>query len=135
MNVNSGGPDENTVLFGSFTVTVPSGEHFSMAPYNSNAAARNPGTQTEQGRSGLVYRFFTSTADQATVIASSSTVPTGWTEFTESGSAPFKAKRYSQGSGIALSAPTVSDGHSVVYQLDATVGWVFLIAGYAIRIA
>jgi hypothetical protein len=132
MNVSG---DENFVMSGSFTVTVPSGQFFSLAPYNSNSAARNPATTAEQGRSGLIGRFFTSTTNQTTVITSSSSVPTGWTEFTEGGTAPFTAKRYSIGSGISLSAPDATNGHSIVYQLDNTVGWVFVINGYAIRIA
>jgi len=137
MNGNATGSavDENTVLVGAFTVTVPSGQHFALATYQDNSTARSGSSGTD--RSGLIYRFFNDTTAAETLVTSSTSVPSNWTEFTESASAPFKAKRITSGtiSGFAKSTPDVGGGHSVIYHVDSSIHWVVAIQGYAIRIA
>ena len=139
MNATSGAAgsaDENTVLIGVFTVTVPSDQKFTLATYKGNGVARSGNAETD--RSGLIYRFTDASFDGTAVIPASTTVPTGWTEFTESASAPFKAKAYTiagSGSGFSKSTPAVDGGHSVIYHVDSSLYWVAAIQGYAIRIA
>lgn len=127
-------PDENTVLSAAFTVTVPSGQFFGLAVnHNSNAPVR---VAAQDGKSGVMGRFFTDTTAQtvaAGVDNTNHTVPAGWTEFTETGTAPFISRRYST---AGTDSPGADLTHSMVHHMaDGSSAWAVMIHGFAIRIA
>ena len=135
---SSGAVDENPVVSGAFTVTLTSGQFFGLqVTHDANTGARSTTANLEQ--SGVIYRIFTDATLQNTAVAVTSNTtthapPSGWTEFTETSSSPFKAKRYAWASGGG-SSPALSDGASVVYMTSSSIGWVTGLNGYAIRIA
>jgi hypothetical protein len=127
-------PDENTVLSAAFTITVPSGQYFGLAVnHNSNAPIR---VAAQDGKSGVMGRFFADTTAQtvaAGVDNTGHTVPTGWTEFTETGTAPFISRKYSTG---GTDSPGADLTHSMVHHMaDGSTAWPVMIHGFAIRIA
>ena len=128
-----GAPDENNVATAAFTVTVPSGQYFGLATAYG-ATLRNTSASGHKG-SGIIGRFFTDTTAQSTGIAISSypTIPSGWTEFSEDGTAPFISKSYYTG----VTVPPATDSHSMIHIRGdgSSIGYAALIHGYAIRIA
>lgn len=127
-------PDENSVATAAFTLTVPTGQYFALA-LAYGGLLRPTGDASSQ-KSGVIGRFFTDTSLQNTNVTPTAypSIPTGWTEFTEVGTAPFISKRYC--TNVAGTNPTATDNHSMVHtDGDGTsIGFPALLNGYAIRI-
>ena len=136
---SSGAVDENSVVSGAFTVTLTSSQFLGLqVTHDANTGVRSTTANLDQ--SGVIYRIFSDANSQNTSVGVTSNTtthapPSGWTEFTEGSSSPFKAKRYAWVATSGGSSPTLSDGASVVYMTASSIGWVTGLNGYAIRIA